>query len=294
MAKPAQRTIYHELPVWLLTHLDHPSLGALYGILDGTTGAPLIGDFFRHAGDADYQPLFLHTPYVNCLPYSPYLVRFSSRHAHYLENSTSLNLHQDSIWFNSHQDLDNLASHWRRLTEINIETGKTVQFRYWSGKVLHSYLASMAQREQQQVLPPLSTILTPIASGYGWEQRSFAQEAPSFPPQPCAVKFHHQEQAFYKSVSADVLQQSVTDKLWRLCPQAMERLHPSLISDQVKKGINAAKAKTIKNEDAMAKFIHCQLALHPEFWRHTALTPIWECDNSEEEFGKFYQINMSQ
>ena len=25
-----------------------------------------------------------------------------------------------------------------------------------------------------------------------------------------------------------------------------------------------------------------------------ANAPIWECDNSEEEFGKFYQINMSQ
>lgn len=276
-----------ELIPVLLNHTGQgQSSPPLYALIDGTGSSNALYNFFRHAPEADYHPLFLGTNLADCLPHSPYLVQLTPQHTTFLELGRQPL--QGMVWFTSPYTLEQQIAFWKNRLFVQLPDYETALFRYWSGPVLNRYLATLSLSQQQQFLLPVSVIATPSAESRQWHLWNIHDALDTNPviglrdPETWTLS-QDQLQAFNQQFE-DILINEIEAELWVAMPAYLERIHPAFIAQRIRAGIRQARQLTLQSDEALYQFVECQLRWGDDFWNRPAFQSLWQAQNGESIF----------
>lgn len=246
----------------------------LFGMIDGTVDNASVEQFFQLAPESEYEPLFLETEYSACLPATPYLFCIDEADIAFLQN-WGHRAENQVIWWLSPFTLDQQIGYWRSLIQAIDPGGESVVFRYWNAAILDTYLGACSAQERNQLLAPCHTMFTPATQRQWsvWDveasPRLHTSAAPWWQIQPSHLTAF---QPGFERVLAD----QIEDELWRTDALSMQRIYPPLIPEVILSGTRQAQLLGLESDEALTQFVRCQFRFGTQYWRHPALTPMWD------------------
>lgn len=113
----------------------------------------------------DYLSLFLGKLAPELAATSPYIVHLGSRSRETREILTEGWGDSWAVFFRSHFILQDLRRHFRRLLQVEDDSGKKLFFRFYDPRVLRAFLPTCRADELEEVFGPVERFMMESASG---------------------------------------------------------------------------------------------------------------------------------
>lgn len=269
-----------QLPEVLTGILGQQPDGHIFVLVDGTTDSPLLERFFRYAPDADYHPLFLGTDMEDCLPYSPYMAQISLRHMEFIQTCT---WECSPIWFTSPIPMERQLDFWKSRLYTGLPDGRHLLFRYWNPKILGPFVQDTDPTVAQSFLRPVVNLITPHPI-----QRQFAYHTiqPSIEVRAIPGSWPFPESALkvFEQSFSQLQSREIENHLWANAPEIMEQVHPALVPIKINAGLECGLKLGLSRDDALCRFVECQMRWGDGFWQHEAFQSIWQQPDPGELF----------
>lgn len=267
---------------------DESGQDNLFAIIDGTNDGPALTHFFRDAPQSEYYPLFLGTELEYCLPRSPYLVDAESVPSSFIRNAsdTRLNL----IWFTSDWSMIELVPFWQCRMFCDLPDGQSPLFRCWNGAILNRILQFLSVEQRALFLPPTTNLVLPNQDQRWWQPWRIRLELTPDTENSMQKQNYQTWQIDNGQLRAfsnqfrDMHIRELESALWRSAPEYMQQVPPLLLNQLIEKGTHTAEVLGISSDQAIERFIKCQLQLGRDFWRKKGMENVWGKEDTDIRF----------
>lgn len=280
-----------ELLFVLIDQLKQNKNELLYALVDGTGENSTLYEFFRHAPDANYYPLFLGTEHENCLPHSPYLAHVESNHHEFIRCCTDTG--HNIIWFTSPYTLEAQIDFWQSRLYCDLPDGGSILFRFWNGYILNRYLSSLNKEQIADFLPAVIQVFTPERKTQLWHHY-IVQDQNSMPAlHPDAWVIEQEHLIGFEDSFKRIQHRDIETELWERIPDTLGNIHPAFIPAEIDVGLQSANQMGLMSYEGQVRYIECQLRWGRFFWKDQLFKDIWNGSDVDRTFlGRLKSIQV--